>query len=443
MQKSPDGPWKFYIFSDMVYRSRVDIDRNQHDGQRWERSGMQMVEQWIQWLGSFGSDSDGGVTRLLYTPSWKEAQEALKGEMETLGLLTFYDDAGNLFGRLEGTGGERSCILTGSHVDTVKRGGKYDGAYGIVAAITALSRLRERYGAPKKSIETVAFCEEEGSRFPYNYWGSTFMTGTASYTAMEQTRDQQGVSFMEAMAQAGFGPGTHGRGPRQDIDTFIELHVEQGAILEREQRSIGIVEQIVGLHRYTVRVHGEANHAGTTPMAYRKDAVRAASAMIVDIMNETERFGAPLVATVGQMELVPNTPNVIPGEVTFTIDIRHPDAEALKVASESLVATVQRVADCMGMQADMERWMNVAPIAMDKALTDAIEEICKQQGQSYRRMPSGAGHDAQIFAAHCRTAMVFVPSRGGISHSPLEYTEPEHLEDGVRVLMDLLYRLAY
>lgn len=404
---------------------------------------MQMTEELIEWLGMIGSDSDGGVTRLLYTPSWKEAQEALAAKMESLGLQAYYDDAGNLCGRLQGTEDDCSCILTGSHVDTVKRGGKYDGAYGIVAGITALSRLRERYGAPKKTIEVVAFCEEEGSRFPYNYWGSTFMTGAASYKDIEQARDHQGVSFMSAMEAAGFGPGTKGKGPRSDVDTFIELHVEQGAILEQEQKSIGIVEQIVGLQRYTLHVTGEANHAGTTPMAYRKDAVRAASEMVVAIMNETEQLGAPLVATVGQMELVPNTPNVIPGQVNFTMDVRHPDEEMLDEACRRLAEAIRSVAAQRDVEIDIERWMNVAPIAMDSALTDAIEDICLKQELSYRRMPSGAGHDAQIFAAYCRAAMVFVPSRNGISHSPLEFTEPQQLEDGVRVLTDLLHQLAY
>ncbi|MWV46473.1 allantoate deiminase [Paenibacillus sp. HJL G12] len=404
---------------------------------------MQMTEELIQWLGTIGSDSDGGVTRLLYTPSWKEAQEALAAKMESLGLQAYFDDAGNLCGRLQGTDADCSCILTGSHVDTVQRGGKYDGAYGIVAGITALSRLRERYGAPKKSIEVVAFCEEEGSRFPYNYWGSTFMTGAATYQDIEQARDQKGIPFMTAMEEAGFGPGTHGRGLREDIETFIELHVEQGAILEQEQQSIGIVEQIVGLQRYTVRVQGEANHAGTTPMVYRKDAIRTASEMVIAIMNKTEEMGAPLVATVGQMELIPNTPNVIPGQVNFTIDVRHPDGSVLDGACQQLVDTVRSIATQQGREVGIERWMNVAPIAMDSALTDAIEDICQQQELSYRRMPSGAGHDAQIFASYCRTAMVFVPSRGGISHSPLEYTEPQQLEDGVRVLTDLLYKLAY
>lgn len=404
---------------------------------------MQTTEQLIQWLGDFGSDTDGGVTRLLYTPSWREAQDALAAKMESLGLQAYFDDAGNLCGRLQGTEEDCSCIVTGSHVDTVKRGGKYDGAYGIVAGIAALTRLRKVYGQPKKTIEVVAFCEEEGSRFPYNYWGSTYMTGTAGYGDIEHARDGQGVSFMTAMKDAGFGPGTQGMGPRKDIDTFIELHVEQGAILEQERKAIGIVEQIVGLQRYTVHVQGEANHAGTTPMAYRKDAMRTASEMVAAIMDETEQIGAPLVATVGQMELAPGTPNVIPGEVRFTIDIRHPEGIALDAACRQLMETVRRIAERRGLEASVERWMNAAPIAMDKGLTDAIEDICIQQGLSCRRMPSGAGHDAQIFAPYCRTAMVFVPSRGGISHSPLEYTEPGQLEDGVRVLTELLHRLAY
>jgi allantoate deiminase len=408
-----------------------------------EQEDMQMTEQLIEWLGRYGADADGGVTRLLYTRSWKEAQEALAEKMKSLGLEPAFDDAGNLFGRLQGTDADSECILTGSHVDTVQRGGKYDGAYGIVAGIAALARLREKYGAPKKTIEVVAFCEEEGSRFPYNYWGSTFLTGAAGYKDVEHARDQQGISFMEAMKAAGFGPGSRGRGARTDIGAFIELHIEQGAILEQEGQTIGIVEQIVGLQRYTVRVKGEANHAGTTPMPYRRDAMRAAGEMVAAVMDGADEIGAPLVATVGRMELIPGTPNVIPGEVLFTMDVRHPDGAKLEEACAHFVGLLHEVASRRNVDIETERWMNTAPIAMDAELTDAIERICRSRDLPYRRMPSGAGHDAQILAACCRTAMAFVPSRKGISHSPLEYTEPEHLEAGVQVLTDLLHQLAY
>ena len=404
---------------------------------------MEMTEQLIEWLGRIGADEDGGVTRLLYTRSWKEAQEALASKMKSLGLEPAFDDAGNLAGRLQGTDSESACILTGSHVDTVQRGGKYDGAYGIVAGIAALARLREKYGAPKRTIEVVAFCEEEGSRFPYNYWGSTFLTGVADYKDVEHARDQQGVPFMEAMKKAGFGPGSRGRGPRKDIGAFIELHIEQGAILEQEGKTIGIVEQIVGLQRYTVHVKGEANHAGTTPMTYRRDAMRAASEMVAAIMDGADEIGAPLVATVGQMELIPGTPNVIPGEVTFTIDVRHPDGKELDEACDHFVRLLHSAAERRNVDIEIERWMNTAPIAMDAELTNAIERICQARNLPYRRMPSGAGHDAQILASCCPAAMVFVPSQKGISHSPLEYTKPEHLEAGVEVLTELLYQLAY
>lgn len=404
---------------------------------------METTEQLIEWLSRYGADEDGGVTRLLYTRSWKEAQEALADKMKSLGLQPAFDDAGNLFGRLQGTDPESPCILTGSHVDTVQRGGKYDGAYGIVAGLAALSRLRDRYGAPRKTIEVAAFCEEEGSRFPYNYWGSTFMTGAADYKDIEHAHDRRGVPFMQAMRESGFGPGSHGRGPRKDIDTFIELHIEQGAILEREGKTIGIVEQIVGLQRYTVRVKGEANHAGTTPMSYRRDAMRAASEMVAAVMDSADEIGAPLVATVGQMELIPGTPNVIPGEVIFTIDVRHPDGLRLEEACARMIKLLRSIAERRDATIEVERWMNTAPVDMDAELTGAIERLCQMRNFSYRRMPSGAGHDAQILAACCRTAMIFVPSRNGVSHSPLEYTKPEHLEAGVQVLMDLLYQLAY
>lgn len=403
----------------------------------------QQVEQWVHWLAAYGADPAGGVTRLLYTSSWTEAQQALEQKMKESGLDTYYDEAGNLYGRLASANAEGGTILTGSHVDTVKRGGKYDGAFGIVAGLLALRYLKENYGPPARNIELVSLCEEEGSRFPLTFWGSTNITGTAPFHKIKQLRDEKGISFVEAMNEAGFGLGRYRNPRRADIVSFIELHIEQGAILERESIPIGIVEQIVGQKRYSISCIGEANHAGTTPMAWRADALRGASEMIVAIMDAADRVGAPLVATAGKIEAEPNVSNVIPNKTTFTLDIRHPQGYALDAFCEASIAACDTIARKRGLRLQVDKQLDARPIEMDAALARRIEAICREQGLLYKRMPSGAGHDAQIMAGQYPASLIFVPSHRGLSHHPAEYTAEKDLAAGVRVLIQLLYELGY
>lgn len=238
------------------------------------------IAQAIDWLAEYGSEPDGGVTRLLYSPAWQEAQTALARRMEAAGLAARFDDCGNLYGRLEGRGLEREVILTGSHVDTVRNGGKYDGAYGILAGVIALKFLYENFGPPLRTLEVVSLCEEEGSRFPLAYWGSGNLTGRYAIHTPPDIADADGITLQAAMNAAGFGLGTFPPPKRADIARFIELHVEQGFVLEKERAAIGIVQGIVGQRRYTVQVGGSANHAGTTPMKYRRDALLGACEMI-------------------------------------------------------------------------------------------------------------------------------------------------------------------
>ncbi|UOF92374.1 allantoate deiminase [Fodinisporobacter ferrooxydans] len=401
------------------------------------------TEKMIRWLASFGANPNGGVTRLLYTPSWLEAQSALAQKMEEIGLHVFFDDVGNLYGRLEANQQSSGSILTGSHVDTVKNGGKYDGAYGIIAGLIALQYLKDTYGPPRKHLEVVSLCEEEGSRFPYTYWGSGSITGTASYSQIQNLKDAQDIGFEKAMLDAGFGNGSHKPANRDDVLAFIELHIEQGAILEHEQKSIGIVEQIVGQKRYTVVLTGEANHAGTTPMALRKDALRGASQMVQYLMDSTDRTGAPLVATVGKFSIEPNIPNVIPNKVTFSVDVRHPSGTILDQFSEQFEQEFRNIAKERDLSIVIDKWMDARPVEMDIQLTNQAESICQNLGIPHKRMASGAGHDSQVFAPFCPTSLIFVPSHRGISHSPLEHTSINDLETGIKVLIELLYQLGY
>ncbi|MGG3468583.1 allantoate deiminase [Neobacillus pocheonensis] len=397
----------------------------------------------IEWLSSFGAVPSGGVTRPLYSKPWKEAQQALKEWMEELGLQTYYDSIGNLFGRLTCGDLQAPTILAGSHVDTVNTGGRFDGAYGILAGILALDELKQQYGHPRVNLEVVSLCEEEGSRFPLACWGSGMMTGVYSYQDIYHLKDSEGIRFEEAMKEAGFGFSNFDYNIRSDIDAFIELHIEQGPSLEKTQKSIGVVQTIVGQKRYRITVKGESNHAGTTLMKWRKDPLHGAVSMIHELYEQAKKYDENLVTTVGQFVVEPNVPNVIPGQVVFTVDARHPLESVLCRFCEQFAGRSLEIAKQMGLKLQIEKWHEVEPVQMDAALNEKVKSICMDRGITYHVMNSGAGHDAQLFARVCPTTIVFVPSQGGISHSPFEYTATNDLETGLQVVIQLLYQLAY
>ncbi|MFK9089914.1 allantoate deiminase [Bacillus salipaludis] len=396
----------------------------------------------LEWLSQFGKDPAGGVTRLLYSKEWVQVQHALKEWMESEGFEARFDEIGNLFGTLKGKN-TTETVLTGSHVDSVKNGGIYDGPYGIVAGILALKHLKEKYGQPLRNIEVVSMAEEEGSRFPFTFWGSKNIVGLAKREDVEKITDFEGIPFVKAMEESGFSFRDEFKELRKDLKAFVEVHIEQGSVLETEKKSVGVVHSIVGQRRFTVEVIGEANHAGTTPMGYRKDAVYAASQMVFDIITMAREEGDPLVATVGKIEAQPNIVNVVPGKAIFTIDVRHTDKEAIISFTEQLTSRINEVSKEHGVETTIDMWMDADPVPMDATVVELIEKQCKENGLNYKLMHSGAGHDSQIFAPFVPTAMLFVPSLKGISHNPAEYTEPGDLAEGVKGLIGALYELGY
>lgn len=397
----------------------------------------------VEWLSQFGNDPAGGVSRLLYSKEWTAAQQALEQYMQEEGFSTYYDEIGNLYGRLEGSQYPDQTIMSGSHVDTVRNGGKYDGQYGIIAALMAMRTLKQQYGQPLRTLEVVSFAEEEGSRFPYAFWGSKNLAGVAKKEDVQEIADFNGFPFTKAMEQAGFRFRDESAKPRTDITAFVELHIEQGSVLEHEGLSVGVVHSIVGQRRFTVEIAGEANHAGTTPMGYRKDAVHAASRMIKQILDLAQEHGDPLVTTVGKIEVKPNVVNVVPGKALFTLDIRHTDKAELIRFTDEVTELMQLTASTSGVELKIDMWMDEDPVPMDCRILDVLERQCKEHNIPFKLMHSGAGHDSQIMAKFVPTAMLFVPSRNGISHNPEEYTRPEHLADGVQALTHALYELAY
>ncbi|KAA0965536.1 allantoate deiminase [Sporosarcina sp. ANT_H38] len=407
----------------------------------FENLAAEIVER-VEWLGCFGKDPLGGVSRLLYSEEWDEAQKAMKGWMENEGFEVQFDEIGNLSGIVKGNDMSET-ILTGSHIDTVTNGGLYDGQYGIVAGVLALKYLKEHYGQPKRNLEIVSLAEEEGSRFPYAFWGSKNIVGTVVRKDVEMIKDFDGVPFVKAMNKSGFNFRDESKAPRQDLKAFVEIHIEQGNVLEKEKKSVGVVHSIVGQRRFTIEVTGEANHAGTTPMGYRKDAVYAASHMIYELISLAKQQGDPLVMTVGKMEVKPNIVNVVPGTVIFTVDVRHTDKNAINQFTEMLSKNIVEISQEHGVETSIEMWLDADPVSMDPRIVEIIERQCRNNSLNYKLIHSGAGHDAQIFAETVPTAMLFVPSRNGISHNPAEYTEPADLAEGVKALIATLYELAY
>ncbi|SFI29531.1 allantoate deiminase [Tindallia magadiensis] len=397
----------------------------------------------IHELSQFGQDECGGMTRLLYDEAWVKAQNHMKKMMEEGGLDTSYDAVGNLFGRLEGTAHKDQTILIGSHIDTVKNGGMYDGQFGIVAGLIAASYLKRNFGQPLRNIEIVSISEEEGSRFPLAFWGTKNLLGLVGREEVLNVYDENGVAFAEAMHQAGFDFRPEDEPLRQDILAFLEIHIEQGCVLEKERKPLGIVSNIVGQRRFSVELTGESNHAGTTPMGYRRDAVHAATEMISNILNRGQSYGDPLVVTVGKIDVKPNVVNVVPGQLEFSIDTRHPDKKMLEDFTKEIHQLVEETAEKHGLKFCLDMWMDTDPVPMDEGLTQIIEAECVLNGVDFLKMNSGAGHDAQLMANHVPTALIFVPSHRGISHSPHEHTDGRDLALGVHTLIKTLYQLAY
>lgn len=395
-------------------------------------------------MGEKAADPSGGITRLLYTPEWCNSQHELEKIMQAAGLKTSFDEVGNLFGRLEGSEPGKGTILTGSHVDTVRNGGKLDGMFGIIAGIVALNQLNQRYGKPKLGLEVVSFVEEEGSRFPFVFWGSKSFLGLAGENDVTHLKDNDGVLFGDAIRNAGFSfPADTAAKIRPDIKSFIEIHIEQGNVLEREGKEIGVVNSIAGQRRFKIKLSGTANHAGTTPMEYRRDALYAAGKMISTVIDRAKTYGSPLVTTAGFIDVKPNVPNVVPGEANFSLDIRHTDKDFLRQFTDEVYSIMKRIADDNGIEISINMWMDELPVPMSLEVVGCLEGICKTKGFSYKVMHSGAGHDSQLIAKQVPTAMLFVPSKDGVSHNPAEHTDSEYLEKGVEALIAALHELAY
>jgi hydantoinase/carbamoylase family amidase len=383
----------------------------------------------------FGGSLDGGVTRVAWSEELFAAYAWVGDRMREIGLDVETDAAGNLFGRWEaGTG---PAVLVGSHLDTVPSGGRFDGALGVVAAVHAVAKLKREGFQPRRPLWIVAFMDEEGTRFNAALFGSRAFTGE-DVSGLGDRVDARGMTLPEAMATAGHDLDRATEAARvEDVGAYLELHIEQGPVLEAEGIELGIVTSIVGLRGYRVRLRGEANHAGTTPIALRRDAFAGAARIALDL-RDAARARDNATANVGKIRVEPGGANVVPGFADFTIDVRASTAQCIHDLEHFVEETVARVAAEERLAAELEQTFALEPLELDPQLVDAFERAALAEGASAARMPSGAGHDAMLLGRHVPAAMLFVPSRGGISHSPEEFSSPDDVELGMRVLTGAL-----
>ena len=390
-------------------------------------------------LGRIGALEGGGVCRLALSDEDKLGRDLVIGWMRELGLSVTIDRIGNVVGIRPGREAG-SPVMAGSHVDTVRTGGLYDGSLGVLAGLEVIETLNEAQITTERPLAVAFFTNEEGARFAPDMMGSLVFQGGMSVEEALRTVGIDGSTVEQNLDRIGYAGDAPCGEPK--VHAFVELHVEQGPVLEEEGVIIGAVEGVQGISWTEVTIEGISNHAGTTPMRLRHDAGYAAGAATAFVHDLALRLGGDQVATVGSMELKPNLVNVIPESARFTVDLRNTDEQRLRQAESELFAFLDRLADREGLKVSRRSLARFEPVVFDPSMVERIERTARELGHSVRRMPSGAGHDAQILARVCPTSMIFVPSVGGVSHNVTEHTHPEHIEAGANVLLRTLLELA-
>jgi allantoate deiminase len=384
------------------------------------------------------SDMAGGLYRGYLTPAYRAAQEALSGWMAEAGMAVSRDPAANLIGRYDGTDPVAPALLIGSHLDSVRDAGRYDGPLGIMLGVEAVAQLAAAGRRPFFPIEVIAFGDEEGSRFPAAMLTSRAVAGVLPPAALDIV-DGDGV----ALADAGVDVTRYlaaARTPGSAL-AYLEAHIEQGPVLEAEGLAVGTVTGIAAQLRYQVQVTGTAGHAGTTSMPLRRDALAGAAEMVLAIERIARDDGSDLVATVGRIGASPGAANVIAGAVAFTIDVRSGDARRRDRAAEAILAAIAAIADARMLDLTVEAIHDLPASPCDPALMELMDAALADAGQPVRRLVSGAGHDAMVMAALCPTAMLFIRCRGGISHNPAEQVDPADADVALRVMLGFIDRL--
>lgn len=396
-------------------------------------------------LGALGSDPvAGGRTRIALTDDEKAGRDLVVTWMRELDLDVRVDRIGNIFGTLrsesdDGKQPPQPPLMMGSHIDTVKNAGALDGCYGVLAGLAVARAFRQAGKTPRRSITIGAFTNEEGVRYQPDMMGSLVHAGGMPVEEALDTIGIDGTRLRDELARIGYAGDLE---PGAIVPhEYIELHIEQGPILEAENTLIGVVENLQGISWQKITVQGNANHAGTTPTRLRHDAGYVASAIVTFLREQAAvPSNGTTLATTGTMRFEPDVINVIPRRATFTVDLRDPDEQRLQAAEKHLTDFLKEIAEKEGVKIETERLVRFEPVVFDARLANEIEASAKRFAFTHRRMTSGAGHDAQMIARIAPAAMIFVPSRGGISHNPREHTDDDQLINGAEVLLDVVLR---
>lgn len=393
----------------------------------------------IKSFSKFGDTGKGGITRLSLSPAALEARAAFKARMEAMGAVVVTDDMANMYATIPGTEAF-PAIMLGSHLDSVRQGGNYDGVLGVLTAMEAVETLVKEKIAHRHPITVNVWTNEEGARFEPAMMSSGVICGKFDKTAMlkSEAKDIAGYTFGEALAQSGYQGDPANRMSPEKYAAYLELHIEQGPVLESEGLDIGVVEGVCGMINYEFTCVGQADHAGTTPMKYRKDALYAAAKVIQYLHDELDQLDDRLVYTTGKITAHPNIHTIIPDEVKFTLDARHQNPEVIKQVLDIIRKIPSEVEKCSVSY--QEAWSRKT-VTFDAKLIDSIESSAQDYGYSSKRMYSGAGHDAQFVIDVIPSSMIFVPSVAGHSHCELEYTPVEYCLKGANVLLGALLQI--
>lgn len=389
-------------------------------------------------------DPDNGVTRPTGTEANKKIRDFCIERMLDAGLTVKIDRIGNIYGRKEGSKVSDGIVMCGSHLDSVVNGGQFDGALGVFSSIEAVRRLTEEHFENERPVEVVVFTGEEGSAFGFSLLGSAALVGKIGMDDALMQKNTSGQTLKDALEAIGYLGDFEKH--LDTVDCFVETHIEQGPVLYNEKKAIGIVENIVGYAWVIATIIGQSNHAGTTPMKMRKDALVAAAEIVTAVNRNANDFadtrGSGLVGTVGKLVVYPNGINIVPGKVELSIDIRDVLEENMLMMREKICTFMKELESRFGVTVDIQMSTTNAPAPLSPGVVQVIERSTKQFGMSFKRMNSGAGHDAQNMATKVETGMIFIPSVNGISHAPLEWTTWDDIENGAAVLTQTIKTLS-
>jgi beta-ureidopropionase / N-carbamoyl-L-amino-acid hydrolase len=394
----------------------------------------------LEALAAVGDTGDGGNCRLALTDEDAGGRELVVGWMRALGLDVRVDRIGNVVATRAGTDDDLDPVMTGSHIDTVRTGGRYDGTLGVLAGLEVVRALDDAGVRTRRPLAVAFFTDEEGSRFAPDMLGSLVYAGGMPLEDALDTVAIDGAVLGDELERIGWAGDAPVPGPSPHA--YVELHIEQGPLLEEQGITIGAVTGVQGISWQELTLTGQSNHAGTTPMRLRRDAGFAAAEIAVAVRRLAIDQGGHQVGTVGRIDVHPNLVNVVAARATLTVDLRNTDAAVLATSERGLRARVDEIAAAERVSASWRSLARFAPVAFAEDVISLVERAAANRGHTAMRLPSGAGHDAQMLARMCPTGMVFVPSRGGVSHNPAEFTEPEHLAAGCQVLADVLVELA-